>query len=172
MGLDDAENVRQDFEQRRLHDFTPGKDYEDAEDETDNDHRPAQSGEVEEGVGPVVDVVPPRPRKVPGSDLETDNDAGKGDGVVKAGAVVRRLGVDAHEDKNGYGEEYGSEIVAGVQPILERRAVVELDVGDGGAHDGTDDDVEEAVHAAVEAAEDDGEGVEVGKQLERERCAG
>ena len=149
MGFDDAEQMREDLEEGRFHYLPPSKDDEDSQDQTDDNHRPAEGRQVEERVGPVVDVIPPRPSKVPCPQLETDDDARERDGVVEAGAVVCRLGVDAHKDQDGDGEEDGREVVACVQPELEGRAVVELNVGDGGTHDGADYHVDEAVHAAV-----------------------
>ena len=59
MGFDDAEQVRQDLEQGGFHHLPPRKDDQDAEDQADDNHWPPQRGQVEERVGPVVDVVPP-----------------------------------------------------------------------------------------------------------------
>ncbi len=103
--------------------------------------------------------------ETPGSDFEADNDASESDAVVKAGAVVRRLRMDAHEDDDHESDNERIRPCARMHPLVHQWCIVKLDERNSSPEERPEDDVQEPMHAAIETPDNNGECIAVAERL-------
>src|SRR5262245_45461857 len=85
----------------------------------------------------------------PSSKFNAYHDSGKGNAVVKAGAIIRRLRVYAHKDNHDKTCNYRSNPGARVHEGIKRGAVVEFDKTNASTNGGTDQNIQKPMHATV-----------------------